>query len=303
METGGFPTLDIDPSSLNFKCFPFGSPAGWTSSGLRAPHTGGWAGSPDGTCRGHWLIPLLKKKTILLCIVQARNSSNFVRHPYAGALLSSARADVKIFIRRHCWRNKSSGPCTVVIPVQSTVREFHTSLPCRRTSPLDTSCNSLLGNCTKKKKRRVISGAMLLEKKENTICALTVPAQAFKSDEHQCSSSRASTSLPCRRTSPLDTSCNSLLGNCTHKKKNDVSSQGPCCSKKKKENTICALTVPAQAFKSADHQCSSSRASATRYVLSLYLPKHSNLPNINARLREHPQHDMCSHCTCPSIQI
>ena len=25
-------------------------------------------------------------------------------------------------------------------------------------------------------------------------------------------------------------------------------------------NTICALTVPAQAFKSAEHQCSSSRA-------------------------------------------
>ena len=186
------------------------APAGWTSSGLRAPHTGGWAGGPDGTCRGHWLIPLLKKKidyisrlvhvilapvhAILLCIVQARNSSNFVRHPYAGALLSSARADVKIFIRRHYWRNKSSGPCTVVIPVQSTVREFHTSLPCRRTSPLDTSCNSLLGNCTHtKKKQRVISGAMLLEKKRKT-----------------------------------------------------------------------------------------------RYVLSLYLPKHSNLPNINARLREHP---------------
>ena len=172
---------------------------------------------------------------ILLCIVQARNSSNFVRHPYAGALLSSARADVKIFIRRHCWRNKSSGPCTVVIPVQSTAREFHTSLPCRRTSPLDTSCTSLLGNCTHKKK---------------TTCHLRGHA-----------------------------------------------------ARKKKENTICALTVPAQAFKSAEHQCSSSRASATRYVLSLYLPKHSNLPNINARLREHPQHDMCSHCTCPSIQI
>ena len=45
-------------------------------------------------------------------------------------------------------------------------------------------------------------------------------------------------------------------------KKNDVSSQEPCCSKKK-ENTICALTVPAQAFKSDEHQCSSSRASAT----------------------------------------
>ena len=128
----------------------------------------------------------------------------------------------------------------------------------------------------------------------------------------------------------------------TQKKKNDVSSQGPCCSGKKRKtryvlslylpkhsnlpninarlrehpqhdmyshctcpsihicrtsmlvfesirNTICALTVPAQAFTSAEHQCSSSRASATRYVLSLYLPKHSNLPNINARLREHPQ--------------
>ena len=112
---------------------------------------------------------------------------------------------MKIFIRRHCWRNKSSGPCTVVIPVQSTVREFHTSL----------------------------------------------------------------------RTSPLDTSCNSLLGNCTHKKKTTCHLRGHAARKKKK----------------------------TRYVLSLYLPKHSNLPNINARLREHPQHDMCSHCTCPSIQI
>ena len=43
---------------------------------------------------------------ILLCIVQARNSSNYVRHPYAGALLSSARADVKIFIRRYCRRKE-----------------------------------------------------------------------------------------------------------------------------------------------------------------------------------------------------
>ena len=41
---------------------------------------------------------------ILLCIIQARNSSNYVRHPYAGALLSSARADVEIFLRRHCRR-------------------------------------------------------------------------------------------------------------------------------------------------------------------------------------------------------
>ena len=145
------------------KLRPAGTPHRWMGRG------------PDGTCRGHWLIPLLTKKkldyisrfvhvilvpvhAILLCIVQARNSSNYVRHPYAGALLSSARADVKIFIRRYCRRKrvetgKSSGPCTVVIPVQGTAREFHTSLPCRRTSPLDTSCNSLLGNCTHTKKK------------------------------------------------------------------------------------------------------------------------------------------------------
>ena len=123
-------------------------------------------------------------------LLQARNSSNFVRHPYAGALLPDLHTQT--LSEKRVETGKSSGPCTVVIPVQSTAREFHTSLPCRRTSPLDTSCNSLLGNCTHKK--NVISGAMLLEKKRKT-----------------------------------------------------------------------------------------------RYVLSLYLPKHSNLTKINARLREHPQ--------------
>ena len=97
-----------------------------------------------------------------------------------------ARADVEIFLRRHCRRRskktgKSSGQCTVEIPVQSTAREFHTSLPCRRTSPLVNNflnpANSLLETAHKKKKRRVISGAMLLKKK-NTICALSVHAQA-----------------------------------------------------------------------------------------------------------------------------
>ena len=122
---------------------------------------------------------------IFLCIIQARNSSNYVRHPYAGALLCSARADVEIFLRRHCRRRskkngKSSGQCTVKIPVQSTAREFHTSLPSRRTSPLVNNFLNLQFNPR----------------------------------------------------------------NCTHKRKNDVSSQGPCCSKKK---TICALSVHAQA--------------------------------------------------------
>ena len=97
------------------------------------------------------------------------------------------------------------------------------------------------------KKRRVISGAMLLEKKRK---------------HDMCSHCTCPSIQICRSSMLVFESI---------------------------RNTICALTVPAQAFKSAEHQCSSSRASATRYVLSLYLPKHSNLPNINARLREHPQ--------------
>ena len=121
---------------------------------------------------------------ILLCIIQERNSSNCVRHPYAGALLSSARADVEIFLRRHCRRRgkqtgKSSSQCTAEIPVQSTAREFHTSLPCRRTSPLVNNFLNPAIHSSKlhtHKKRRVISGTMLLRKK-NTICALSVHAQ------------------------------------------------------------------------------------------------------------------------------
>ena len=70
-------------------------------------------------------------------------------------------------------------PMYVEIPVQSTARDFHTSLPYRRTSPLvkrfPESCNSLLEDCTHTKKDSVISGAVLF--KEKTICALSVHAQ------------------------------------------------------------------------------------------------------------------------------
>ena len=128
---------------------------------------------------------------ILLCIIQARNSSNYVRHPYAGALLSSARADVEICLRRHCRRRgkktgKSSGQCTVEIPVQSTAREFHTSLPCRRTSPLvNNFLNPAIHSSKlhqKKKKRRVISGAMLLKKKKTQyVLCLYMPKRRPKS--------------------------------------------------------------------------------------------------------------------------
>ena len=124
---------------------------------------------------------------ILLCIIQARNSSNYVRHPYAGALLSSARADVDIFLRRHCRRRskktgKSSGQCTVEIPVQCTAREFHMSLPCRRTSPLVNNFLNPAIHSSKltahTKKNDVSSQGPCCSKKKNTICVLSVHAQA-----------------------------------------------------------------------------------------------------------------------------
>ena len=123
---------------------------------------------------------------VLLCIIQARNSSNDVRHPYAGVFLSSARADVEIFLRRHCRRRskitgKSSGQCTVEIPVQGRAREFHTSLPYRRTLPLVNNFQNPAIHSSKlhthKKKTTCHLRAMLLKKK-NTICALSVHAQA-----------------------------------------------------------------------------------------------------------------------------
>ena len=137
---------------------------------------------------------------ILLCIIQARNSSNYVRHPYAGALLSSARADVEIFLRRHCRRRskktgKGSGQCTVEIPVQSTAREFHTSLPCRRTSPLvNNFLNPAIHSSklhTQKKTTCHLRGHAAQKKKKNTICALSVHAQAstqvsFMSSQATC---------------------------------------------------------------------------------------------------------------------
>ena len=112
---------------------------------------------------------------ILLCIIQARNSSNYVRHPYARGLAlqcSCRREDLhtQTLSEKRVETGKSSGPCTVEIPVQSTAREFHTSLPYRRTSPLvNNFLNPAIHSSklhTQKKKRHVISGAMLLKKKK-----------------------------------------------------------------------------------------------------------------------------------------
>ena len=41
------------------------------------PTQGGGAGGPDGTCRGHWLIPLLKKKKFDSCMSSLRLSMLF----------------------------------------------------------------------------------------------------------------------------------------------------------------------------------------------------------------------------------
>ena len=122
---------------------------------------------------------------ILLCIIQARNSSNYVRHPYAEALLSSALADVEIFLRRHCrrrgknwqelrpmYRRDSSPGYSTRIPYVSPIPSYITA---RQQFP--ESCNSLLETAHTQKKTtchlRCHAGS-----KKNTICALSVHAQA-----------------------------------------------------------------------------------------------------------------------------
>ena len=114
---------------------------------------------------------------ILLCVIQARNSSNYVRHPYAGALLSSARADVEIFLRRHCRRRSKKltrAQANVPSSFQSTARDsirLSHAVVHHRSSTI--SCNSLVETAhTKKKKRRVISGTMLLEKGKHDMSSL-----------------------------------------------------------------------------------------------------------------------------------
>ena len=210
MESHGGLKVTIRQTEYTKKNYPFNAawtsecswratvaPAAWTSSGLRAPHTGAWAGGPDGTCRGHWLIPLLKKKlttfldscmsslrlsmlSILFCITQA----NYFRHPYAGALLSSARADVEIFLRRHCrrrgkknwqelrpmYRRDSSPEYSTRIPHVSPIPSYITA---RQQFP--ESCNSLLE--TAHTKEEDVSSQEPCCSKKNTICVVSVHAQ------------------------------------------------------------------------------------------------------------------------------
>ena len=147
---------------------------------------------------------------ILLCIIQA----NYVRHPYAGALLSSARADVEIFLRRHCRRRgkkTGSGQCTVEIPVQSqhanSIRLSH-HITARQQFP--ESCNSLLETAHTQKKDVSSQGPLLKKKRalsvhaqvsfmssQATLTRAVLISVSFKSDEHQYSSSKASATERC----------------------------------------------------------------------------------------------------------
>ena len=99
-------------------------------------------------------------------------------------LASSKRSSYADTVGEGVKTGKSSGQCTVEIPVQSTAREFHTSLPYRRTSPLvnnflnPATHSSKLHKKTKKNDMSSQEPCCSLLKKKNTICALSVHAQA-----------------------------------------------------------------------------------------------------------------------------
>ena len=121
---------------------------------------------------------------ILLCIIQARNSSNYVRHPYAEAFLSSARVDVEIFLRRHCRRRskKKLARAQANVPSRFQSRVEHANsirlshaVVHHRSSTISRILQFTPQNCTHKKKRRVISGAMLLKKKHDMCSFCTCP--------------------------------------------------------------------------------------------------------------------------------
>ena len=155
---------------------------------------------------------------ILLCIIQARNSSNYVRHPYAATLLSSARADVEIFLRGHCrrrskknwqelrpmYRRDSSPEYSTRIPYVSPMPSYINKFlnPAIHSSKLHTqkktTCH-LRGHAAQKKTRYVLFLYMPKRRPKSRSChrkplctRAVLISVSFKSDEHQYSSSRAS---------------------------------------------------------------------------------------------------------------
>ena len=181
------------------------APAGWTSSGLRATHD-----------------YISRFVHVILAPVHVFFSVSFKRETprimfiilTQGALLSSARADVEIFLRRHCrrrgknWqelrpmcRRDSSPEYSTRIPYVSPIPSYITA---RQRFP--KSCNSLLETAHKKKTTCHLRGHDAEKKKTQYVLFLYMPKRrpnsrschrvlisvSFKSDEHQYSSSKAS---------------------------------------------------------------------------------------------------------------
>ena len=200
------------------KLRPAGTPHRWMGQGARWHLSWPLADTTAQKKKNDYIsrfvhVILTPVHAILLCIIQARNSSNYVRHPYAEALLSSARADVEIFLRRHCRRRRKNWQELRPMYRRDSSPGYSTQIP--YVSPIPSYITA---------------------------------RQQFPE------------------------SCNSLHET-AHTKKNDMSSQGPCCSKK---NTICALSVHAQ----ASTQVSFMSSQATL---------HQGRVNLCTRLREHPQ--------------
>ena len=94
---------ELQSHPLLDKLRPAGTPHRWMSRGARWHLSWPLADTTAQKKKNDYIsrfvhVILVPVHAILLCITQA----NYVRHPYAGALLSSARADVEIFLRRHC---------------------------------------------------------------------------------------------------------------------------------------------------------------------------------------------------------
>ena len=106
------------------------------------------------------------------------------QRPCSPVLVLTWRSSYADTVEEGVKTGKSSGQCTVEIPVQSTAREFHTSLPYSRTSPLVNNFLNPAIHSSKlhtKKKRHVISGAMLLKKKTQYVLFLYMPKRRPKS--------------------------------------------------------------------------------------------------------------------------
>ena len=132
------------------------------------PHR--WKGlGPDGTCRGHWLIPL-------------HNISRFVHDlaPDHASLLCIIPSEKLLGLCSSSLRRRRSKNWHELRPIYrrnsnpSIVHDFHTSLPYRHTSPRSNNPVIHSLDSAKKKKHLRVHAAQ----KKKTICTLSVHAQS-----------------------------------------------------------------------------------------------------------------------------